>query len=103
MLKLRSSKVILCELFGYIKLFKLVRHRMKNDTCSSVICISIWVADVFSGSPHSAGFLEIINYFIHVLATVPSIYSEMKEFLFFILIHLFMSKYQSKWMHNRLF
>ena len=37
-------------------------------------------------SHHSAGFLEIINYFIHVLATVPSIYSEIKVFLFFLFL-----------------
>ena len=40
---------------------------------------------MFSGSHHSAGFLEIINCFIHVLATVPSIYSEIKVFLFLFL------------------
>ena len=39
---------------------------------------------MFSGSHHSAGFLEIINYFIHVLATVPSIYSEIKVFFLFL-------------------
>ena len=42
-------------------------------------------------SHHSAGFLEIINYFIHVLATVPIIYSEIIVFLFLFLFWIKMS------------
>ena len=43
------------------------------------------ISKVFERVIYTHGFLEIINYFIHVLATVPSLYSEIKVFLFLFL------------------
>ena len=56
--------------------FSYIRHRMKNGTCNSVICICCSRRD--KRSPHSADFLEKIIYFVHVLATLSNIYSKVK-------------------------